>query len=255
MPTPLFILGKHRSGTTFLSNLLMDHPKIAAIFWVSKKDNLIGGIAESGFFQYIDGRYDNLESYENYIEFASVLSQAQYFKLAGSSIEEILSFYPADYPTVFRKIMDRYADNQNAAYWMEKTPAHTLKADIIKSYYPDAKFIGIIRDEVDSGISSLHLKNLQDKSKFLRIFLLLFITFRKYFFDKTMLKLKKKFPDDVLILSYENLVDNNEKKMTELCQFLGVEKKDLRSDFRKNTSFTATSDRTIFLYEIILIRL
>ena len=55
MPTPLFILGKHRSGTTFLSNLLMDHPKIAAIFWVSKKDNLIGGMLNRVSFSILMG--------------------------------------------------------------------------------------------------------------------------------------------------------------------------------------------------------
>ena len=97
MSTPLFILGKHRSGTTFLSNLLLDHPQIAAVFRLTEKNGVAGGIFESGYFEYIDGRYGNLEIHENYIEFSSVLSEVEYFKLASSSIEEILSFYPADY--------------------------------------------------------------------------------------------------------------------------------------------------------------
>lgn len=255
MATPLFILGKHRSGTTFLSNLLMDHPQIAAVYWPGEKDGIAGGIFESGYFEYIDRRYGDLQNIQNFIEFASVLSQSEYFKLAASSMEEILELYPADYPDVFKHIMDRYAQLNGAVYWMEKTPDHTLKAATLKRVYPDAKFIGIIRDEVDSGISSLHLKNKQNKSNCQRAFYLTYITFRKSLFDKALRKLEKAFPDDVVLLSYESLIDNINDQSTRICRFLKLKETPLQSKFRKNTSFKSDAEKRIYPHERLLIRL
>jgi hypothetical protein len=255
MATPLFILGKHRSGTTFLSNLLMDHSQIAAVYWPGEKDGIAGGIFESGYFEYIDRRYGDLQNIQNFIEFASVLSQSEYFKLAASSMEEILDLYPADYADVFKHIMDRYAQLNGAVYWMEKTPNHTLKTATLKQVYPDAKFIGIIRDEVDSGISSLHLKEKQNRSKSQRAFFLTYFTFRKSLFDKTLRKLEKAFPGDVIVLSYESLIDNTNDQITRICRFLKIEETPLQSKFRKNTSFKSDADKRIYRHERVLIRL
>ena len=253
MATPLFITGKHRSGTTFLANLLLDHPQIAGVYYPGDSDIYRGGIFESCFFDIIDNRYGDISIFENYVEFASVVSKSEYFIQAGCSFEELISYYGADYPTVFRCVMDKFAEQKSAAYWIEKTPSHTLLAKTIKKYYPDAKFIGIIRSEVDTALSSLHLKKKQDKSRLIRLLTLLKVTTLKYVYDISMSKFKKKYPDDILVVEYSQLVTNKESVVVGICDFLGLERKDLSTKFARNTAFKSASDKRLYGYERFLI--
>ena len=57
MATPLFVIGKHRSGTSFLANLLLDHPQIAGIYYPLDSYLHKGGIFESSFFYDIDKKF------------------------------------------------------------------------------------------------------------------------------------------------------------------------------------------------------
>jgi hypothetical protein len=255
MTTPLFIMGKHRSGNTYLANLLLEHPQIACLHYPADSSISRIGAHESGFFNNIEGRYGNIQSFENYVEFAAVVSKSEYFLLAGCTFEELMSYFPADYPTVFRLVMDRFADQQGAAYWMEKSPTNALHAHRIKKYYSDAKFIGIVRDEVDVALSSLHLKNKQHESRFNRLKTLIAVVILKYIYDVSMMKLKNAHPDDVLNITYAQLIERKEDVTTRICDFLGLERKDLSTPYLKNTSYSSLSDKKSYSYERFLVRI
>ena len=255
MATPLFVIGKHRSGTSFLANLLLDHPQIAGIYYPLDSYLHKGGIFESSFFYDIDKRYGDISNFENYVEFASVVSNSDYFKLAGCSFEDLISYYETDYPTVFRCVMDKFAEEKGAAYWIEKTPSHTILINKIKKYYPDAKFVEIIRDEVDTALSSLHLKKKEDKSRLLRLLTLLKVAILKYVYDMYMIKFKKIYPDDTLIVDYSQLVNNKEEVVNDICDFMGLERKELSIKFPNNTVYKSVEEKHSYGYERFFIRL
>jgi len=150
MATPLFVVRKHRSGTTWLSNLLLDHEQIAG---VQHRDHQ--GIHESAFFSHVHGRYGDLSVFSNFAEFASVFSQSDYCRLMEVSFGDIVQLYPSTYAGVFRTIMDRFAEKHGAHYWIEKSPMHTSRIREIGKGYPDAQFVGILRSPVDAAFSWL----------------------------------------------------------------------------------------------------
>jgi hypothetical protein len=68
MPTPLYVFGMARSGTTSLANLLLRHWEIAGIEHEKHK-----GIHESGYFSFVDGRYGSLDDPANLLSLQTLL--------------------------------------------------------------------------------------------------------------------------------------------------------------------------------------
>lgn len=52
MPLPVFVVGRNRSGTTWLANQLCEHPDIVGV-----QHERHHGIHESAYFGLIDGRF------------------------------------------------------------------------------------------------------------------------------------------------------------------------------------------------------
>ena len=61
----------------------------------------------------------------------------------------VYNLYPTDYGEVFRFIMDEFTDKQNKSTWIEKSPRHAHKLDLILSLYPDALFLATRRELKD----------------------------------------------------------------------------------------------------------
>jgi hypothetical protein len=249
MPAPLFVVGKHRSGTTLLGNLLLDHPEVAGIQHAAHE-----GIHESAYFSHIDGRYGDLQCFENYVEFAAVMARSDYFTLAGVSFEELLQLYPATYAEVFRHVMDRVAESQDASLWVEKSPMHTNSIDRIGGYYPDAKFVGIKREVTATALSMLHLMGEDQAPTSQRLAHLLRVTVDKYILDEHMQVMRERWPDRIKIITFEDLMADRTTILSEVCAFLGIEKASLDSKYQKNTSFRGDAERTLKSHEKWLIR-
>jgi hypothetical protein len=237
MPRPLFVIGKHRSGTTWLSNLLLSHPEIAGVEHSAHK-----GIHESAFFSHVQGRFGDLHVFNNHVECSAVLAQSDYFRLAGASFEDLLRLFPTDYPGLFRSIMDRFAKTEETRYWMEKSPMHTLYMRHIGEVYPDARFVGIQRDPVDVAFSSL--RNLGGEMSRVRRFVELFrVTLDKYVADRHMLRMRARWPDRVLIVRYEEMTRSPSPIIEQICVHLDLEVGDLSSAYRANSSYSSNRQR------------
>jgi hypothetical protein len=254
MATPLFVMGKHRSGTTLLGNLLLSHPDIAGAHYPPDSDVSKLGVHDSGYFDRIVGRYGDIGNFESYVEFASVVSRSEYFVLCGCGFEELMGYYPANYYEVFRHVMDKFASGAGVSYWMEKAPPNAIHAEDIKWHIPDAKFIGVMRDEVDVVLSSLHLKQKQGKSRLVRLKILAGVVFLKYVYDMSMKRLKGAHPEDVLILQFDRLVNDREEASRQICDFLGLENRQLETQYVKNTSFKNISEKKSYSYERLIVR-
>mgnify|MGYP006422140915 FL=1 len=242
--TPIFVVGKHRSGTTLLGNLLLDHPEIAGV-----RHEAHEGIHESAYFSHVEDRYGDLSIAQNYMEFASVMSKSDYFTLAGVGFEDLLELYPSTYAEVFRYVMNRVAEQEEASFWVEKTPMHTELISRIGSYYPDARFVGIRRNVVSTALSMLHLKNRQDASPVERLGYLLRVAADKYLLDHYMNMARREWPDRVLIVEFEGLVSKQSTILSHVCSFLSLDHVGLESRFPRNSSFKESKTVSIRGYE------
>lgn len=150
MPTPIFVVGKNRSGTTWLANQLCEHPLVAGV-----QHERHHGIHESAYFVRVDGRYGSLTERINYAEFVEVVAASDFFRLAGADKEFLYSLWPTTYEEVFRHVMDRFAERRGAKAWLEKANVQEGALRREMAAYPDARFVAIIRDCQATCASSL----------------------------------------------------------------------------------------------------
>src|SRR5919108_3944767 len=77
-PTPVFVLGLERSGTTWLANILASHPQAVA---VQSEDHF--GVHESIFFSHFAPAYGDLNEEHNFRRFATDFTASDYYLLSG----------------------------------------------------------------------------------------------------------------------------------------------------------------------------
>lgn len=250
MPAPIFVVGKHRSGTTWLANQLCEHPLIAGV-----RHEHHDGIHESAYFSRIYRRYGDLTYKPNFTEFVEATFMSDIFQLLGADKDELYALWPTTYEGVFRALMDRYAARQNARYWLDKTPEHTLLIEEIAELYPDAKFIAIIRDVEDvmaSTVGRYGSSKLRHKKR-----LIVATTVSWLHSNKTIQDFAGK-SDRIFVTRYETLRRNPEATYREMCSFLGVafDPGMLKQSYQANTTFRAGLERSSVLssFEKRLIR-
>ena len=233
MPTPIFVLGKHRSGTTWLANQLYQHPLIAGVAHERHE-----GIHESAYFSAVCNRYGDLTERNNFMEFVEVISACDYFQLAGATKDFLYSLWPTTYEDVFRAVMDTFANSRGATYWVEKSPAHTPLVDQLAATYPDAKFISITRN-IEAIIASTLAGQLSHSGNDIsRRHLIAATILRCVFYDKTLQSFAAR-SERMLTVRYEALRDDLSPSLRSICTFLELPFDSRMCDqaFMPNSSF------------------
>lgn len=255
MAKPIFILGVHRSGTTWVANILCAHSKIAGI-----QAERHFGIHESAFFCIVKDRYGDIKKDEYYIEFLENFSNSDYFILSGLDKNYFYKNRATSYDDFFKIMMDKYADSQKKEFWLEKTPAHLLYFHELKDFFPDAKFIVSKRNVIDSIKSDIRMKffdeKMQRKNRFPKIFFVIFLVFRYHFYYSNLYKQKKS--EDYLMVDYEDLKKDRLGVTKRICDFLNInfEQNLMEDKYRKNTLFVKDKERGEVLSkgEVVLIK-
>lgn len=241
-PIPIFIVGVQRSGTTWLANVISNHSKIAAI-----QDEKHLGIHESAFFSIVANSYGDLRDDNEFIKFVGMFSKSDYFIISRINEDLIFKKRPYTYYEFFKVLMDSYAEKENASYWLEKTPAHSLYLEELSEHFPKAKFIAIKRNITDTIKSIIKRKGhhgfIEKRLKILRFI----YHYLKYY--KHIEYFAKKNPGSIKIIKYENLRKSKKKTIKDLCVFLGIKYEDkmLLDKYRMNTSFKYEEERKKFL--------
>jgi len=75
---PIFILGRPRSGTTWIANIVSRNSKVASI-----QDQKYSGILESNFYSGIKPIFGNINNNFSYIKFLCIFFESEYFKLSN----------------------------------------------------------------------------------------------------------------------------------------------------------------------------
>lgn len=207
----IFILGAPRSGTTFLASLL--------------RKTKFGSPVETHFitkyFKRLD-QYGDLSKKANFVRLASdVLAERPVMQwelgVSATELYEILSPAPSFGALTDQLLLmarNKDGDNSNSEAWGDKTPHYLGDWPILTELFPDAKFVFIARDGRDVALSlfqkpwgpsttigcALYWKRLNRE---------------KFVFEKILKT------DQLLCLTYEEIIHNPQKYVQTLYEFLG----------------------------------
>lgn len=201
---PIFIVGMPRSGTTLLTSMLSAHPRITIA-------------PETHYFSYWTRQYKslNLVSPKDFELFWQSLSSSQRFSYFGidanKTRERILAKGPPSHQHILSGWLEEYANNVNKPRWGEKTPLHYQSLDHILTWFPNARIIWMLRDPRAVAAS---LQKVPWASNYIHIHAQQWQTSLTSF-EQTWQKDSR-----VQLLRYEDLVQQSEKSLTALCQFL-----------------------------------
>lgn len=227
MVQPIFVIGRNRSGTKWLSNILANHPNVAAI---QRKG--AGGILETNIFLNYPRLLGTIQEEENYTAFKILFENSNFFKTSGLNVENVFSKrYKSFYP-FFRDFMDQYAEYKGLDHWVQKVTS--IKFPDLLQAYPDAKFVVIQRQNLHDNILSNMLlkdgKSISYKKTLKHVFL--------YYLHK---RIENKFYNNrnVTFVKYEDLKFQQTDTVNRLCDFLSIEYSDqlLEKSFVPNTSY------------------
>ena len=140
--------------------------------------------------------------------------------------------------TLFELVVSQYLNKQIAKSdtgysfrWIEKTPNHAYFLDRILTFYPGAQFVNIIRNPIFAIYSRKnHFPYNKETpiANLAHLWIKSIVSAEKFLHDN---------PHKMYSLKYEDLVENPENKIRELCSFLGMEAKlELLSNYREVSS-------------------
>ncbi|HEX6996395.1 MAG TPA: sulfotransferase [Gammaproteobacteria bacterium] len=233
---PVFIVGCPRSGTTWLYHILLSAGRFAIY---RSETNIYNAFAPAY------GGFGNVRMREAFLR---KWLRSEYFLRSGLDAD---AFYAKAIErgtgpgAMLRLLMEDICAYQHAERWAECTPEYALSLARIKRDFPEALFIHIVRDGRDVALSLA-------KQRFIRP--LPWDSERGElaagaywsWIVAAAARQAEVFPDDVLVLKYEDLVTDYARALEIVSSFIGqridaarVADARIGSVSRPNTSFAA----------------
>jgi hypothetical protein len=253
--SPLIVVGMPRCGSTIFTRLLNESPDLLMIndcYYLQYVD-AINGFSNNDYatkvklVEYLEEllirRIKRPES--TGIGCGLMISNEQEAK-----IKEFLRNFDAnqqeDWVSILTDIMSFSADTAGNKIWGHNTPQDYLNLDLIESKFPHSKFIFMIRNPISMlGSYKFILKEEEYNNDNLRYHpVLQTLAWRTSV--RAFLDYKKRHPDRILLVRYEDLVADTKKTLSQVASFLDVNFPPLDvSDFSNNSSFQGKKRQTI----------
>lgn len=194
---PFFIVGCARSGTTLLRAMLHNHPLIAIpveslfmIDYLRASESVPLSIAQTLILKEFEFREWKLSISASELQSCQTVSET------------------------FSLLHERYASMLGKRYWGQKTPRFVRYGDLLRSVFPNARFIHMIRDPRAIALS-LRRSNVHSSNYYYGA--------RRWLKDvQAGLALKARYPDAVLEIHYEALVSQPEETLHQVAAFLDI---------------------------------
>jgi len=217
---PIFILGYPRSGTTILQALL-DTQKQFNVFPPIHFFSTIINLAQTD----MSGNILNISKIEERLK-----ADIKYDVWEETNIYKYLHSGDVTIKNLYENIIKFYTKD-NDKRWVDKTPNYTYMIDIIHSYYPNAKFLYVLRNPFDA-IYSRKLKLPDDKYRSIELL-------SQYWCNSVAnyKSFKTRHPDNIMLIQYEKFSKNYIEYMKNIADFLDFELNvDLLDNYKSSIS-------------------
>ena len=208
MPSPLFILGCPRSGTTLLARLL--------------GPTSYGSPVESHFItKYYKklSKYGDLSHKENFADLVKDIFKERPVMQWDLNIDPYELFDQMNsynFNTIVHKICMLRAEKNHTPSWGDKTPHYILDIDVLYELFPGAKFIYLVRDGRDVALSLLEKPWGPNNIYACAVY------WNKCYAQSSILE-NLQTQQNLFSLRYEDLLSDPSKYMKEIYCFLGEE--------------------------------
>ncbi|HTA26361.1 MAG TPA: sulfotransferase [Bacteroidia bacterium] len=205
----IFILGRERSGTSLLQNLLDSHPNII-------------GTPESKFIPLLAPRFLHIKKWteKDIKDFAEALyiepMFSNFWHLDKEQLTKnlLLAKDSASYGFLCKIVYYHLRrDKEKILLISDKNPSFILHIRTLLKIYPDARFVHIIREPRDNVYSQMKAFDARNT---------IFSAQKWLGFNQRVERFKKRMPEKFYTIIYENMVTETEAIMKGLCQFLKI---------------------------------
>jgi protein-tyrosine sulfotransferase len=212
-PSPFFIVGSGRSGTTLLRSILQEHPALnIPPETMGRLPNMI-----KKYFRYGGADWEDLVTI-CLAEFQS-FDTFSFWQTDLEPVQQQLRQLPKNERSLDRIIHDIYrahggSHKPGATRWGDKSPFNTLRLSWLDRVFPDAQYIEIIRDGRDVARSYRQADLMPDLASGAQ---------RWEQSIRAVTRFKRKAGNRVHSLRYENLVADPESEIRKVCNFLNLD--------------------------------
>lgn len=218
-----FVVGCPRSGTTLLSTLLGRHSKISVPPETHFADQLLP-----------DG-HQKLQISHDYV-WDSINHDAYLKDLALEAKQVKVRFQRLrpEFSQLFFAYLDAFSDREKKTVVVEKTPDHLHRFETLAKWFPDAKFIVLVRDgrAVSQSLTKVPWAS-HDPAQNMRVWRSAAKKALQIAVDKHR----------VYLLRYEDLIRDPRKQLSSVMRFMDMDLEDAQFDSRVIVNNVAESER------------
>lgn len=206
-PTPLFVFGVARSGTSYVYELLKAHPLIRLSYE--------GRIVKEGFYHY--NRFHNLSDSREFFELLRLLGKCEEEEPKNQWILEVLEKHRDELLRLHRKnpsfshlVEQIYLLPGPVRCWGNKMLRIEFCSQIL-THWPDAKILILLRDP--RAVYASQLLRFKTRIKYSAIYW----TLHSKWIRQNALDSER-----YLVIRYENLLENAVAELTRIFRFAGL---------------------------------
>ncbi len=228
---PIFVIGMNGSGTTMLSDCLNNHSKIYS-FWM-----------EANFIPYYietHSKYGDLNDDKNFLGLLNAIRNEPVLKAVNGykAVPLPSNWRSCDHNLTAATdiIFNYFASLHHKPIWCIKAPSYAKHVLQISKYFPNSKFIHIMRDGRDCA-ASLHRRWKYNSQAMI-------YRWKKYVGEANR-QGRILGKDKYIECFYENLTRNPEKEMQKICSFLQVEYEKNILESSRIRNFTGSKSKVL----------
>lgn len=189
-PTPIFIVGLPRSGTTLVEQILASHSDVEATDELPYLERLGLGLEDAGGYAWALERF----------------TEEQQKNFAARYLEGVEPYR-----------------HDKRTFFIDKNPTNFLHIGLIKAIFPQAKIINVVRDTLDNtmGVFKQYFHRGNEFSYSMQGIIYYwqgYITLMRHW--------EELYPDEILHLGYESMTREPDEKIAQILDYCGLPHED-----------------------------